>query len=300
MKRQTALIFYVLGIYVVVQFAWWGFHLIELTKELDSIKQTISNRVFMIVGEGLVFLLILIVGLWRIQVSIKKDHQLSLRQNNFLLSVTHELKTPLASTKLYLQTLLKRNFEKEQRDELLHKALQENQRLEEIVETILTAARIENRAFKLHRETIELNSFLIELAEQFNTKLGKEWVKLALDHNLTLETDIFMFKTVVRNLLENASKYASDSPQALIQTQLTETSLKVSIADWGAGVPKEQQDAIFRKFVRVENEETRSQKGTGLGLYIASEFCKLLGGKLTYQTNKPHGSIFEINLTYYA
>lgn len=300
MKRQTALIFYVLGIYVVVQFAWWGFHLIELTKELDTIKQTISNRVFMIVGEGLVFLLILIFGLWRIQVSIKKDHLLSMRQNNFLLSVTHELKTPLASTKLYLQTLLKRNFEKEQRDELLHKALQENQRLEEIVETILTAARIENRAFKLHREKIDVNPFLIDLAEQFNAKNGKNWVQLELDRNFSLETDLFMFKTIVRNLLENACKYAADSPHALLKTELSEGNIKITVSDLGPGIPKEQQDAIFRKFVRIENEETRSQKGTGLGLYIASEFCKLLGGKLTYQTNKPHGSIFEINLTYYA
>ena len=145
MKKQTALFFYILGIYVVLQFAWWGFHLIQITNELQSVNGKANNKAIMIVGEGIVFFSILLFGLWRIKLSIKKDQQLSERQSNFLLSVTHELKTPLASTKLYLQTLIKRDFSTEKREEMLQKAIIENQRLEEIVESILTATRLENR-----------------------------------------------------------------------------------------------------------------------------------------------------------
>jgi two-component system, OmpR family, phosphate regulon sensor histidine kinase PhoR len=149
LKKQTLFIFYLLGIYVVIQFVWWGYHLIQLTEQIGSSDTEISRKITMILGEGSVFLLILTLGLWQIKSAIKKEHLLSDRQNNFLVSVTHELKTPLASTKLYLQTLLKRDFEKVKREELIQKAIVENERLEEIVESILTASRLENNMIRL-------------------------------------------------------------------------------------------------------------------------------------------------------
>lgn len=99
----------------MLQFSWWAYHIIQLTHEVGYEKTAVNKRIGMIIGEGLVFFLILVFGIWRIIRSIKKEHQLARRQHNFLLSVTHELKTPLASTKLYLQTLLKRNFDTEKR-----------------------------------------------------------------------------------------------------------------------------------------------------------------------------------------
>lgn len=294
MKRQTALFFYIIGFYVVLQFTWWGFHLIQLTHELDLMKQTVSHRITMIVGEGIVFLVILIFGLWRIQVSIKRDHKLVTRQNNFLLSVTHELKTPLATTKLYLQTLLKRDFSKEKRDEMLEKALRENKRLEEIVEAILTATRIESESFKPHKEKINLTALLEELKNSYNHQFEKEWIQTDLDSPIFVHTDLFMLKTIFRNLIENAHKYAAESPRLLIYLKRNDLEIRIGVQDEGPGVPKEQQLEIFKKFVRIENEETRSQKGTGLGLYIAAEFSRILGGKLNYLPTKTKGSTFEI------
>lgn len=296
MKKQTSFFFYVLGIYVVLQFTWWGFHLIQLTEELDLMKSTVSNRVWMIVGEGMVFLLILIIGMWRIQVSIRRDRILTERQNNFLLSVTHELKTPLASTKLFLQTLLKRDLEKEKRDDLLQKTLLENQRLAEIVESILTATRLENRSFTLHREWVDLNELIQEIATQINDDLGKKWVKFEFSEHVKVETDVFMMKTVIRNLIENGRKYASDSPELVVKLLRKGEQVSVEVSDFGKGIPLEYQSEIFKKFVRVENEETRSQKGTGLGLFITAEFVKLMGGNISYRANSPSGSIFEILL----
>ena len=113
MNKRTALIFYVLSVYVVVQFIWWGYHLIELTEVASQASQPVSNRIAMIIGEGAVFLILLLIGIWQIRRSIRKELKLSERQNNFLLSVTHELKTPLAANKLYLQTIKKRDLSKE-------------------------------------------------------------------------------------------------------------------------------------------------------------------------------------------
>ena len=118
MNRRTALIFYVLSAYVVIQFLWWGYHIIELTNELAKESTEISSRVRMILGEGSVFLLLLLIGIWQIRRSIRKELNLSARQNNFLLSVTHELKTPLAANKLYIQTIQKRDLSKEQTNDL--------------------------------------------------------------------------------------------------------------------------------------------------------------------------------------
>lgn len=298
MKKQTNIFFYILGIYVVMQFMWWGFHLIQLTNEIQQVSGKLSNKSLMIFGEGLVFIAILLFGMWRIKISIKKDQQLSERQNNFLLSVTHELKTPLASTKLYLQTLLKRDFTPEKRGEMLQKALIENQRLEEIVESILTATRIENRTFKIHREWIDLNEMIDELVHNYNVTLGKPWIVLENPTHvqLKIEADRFMIKTVLRNLIENGIKYAPQSEHLTIFLQRDLNHIKFGTKDNGPGIQNDLRNDIFKKFFRIENEETRSQKGTGLGLFIAAEFTKLNGGKLSYFPNKPTGSIFEIKL----
>lgn len=298
MKRQTALIFYVLGFYVVLQFAWWGYHLISISSQLQTFNKEVNSKTIMIMGEGFVFFILLVFGLWRIKVSINKDQKLSERQNNFLLSVTHELKTPLASTKLYLQTLVKHEFPVEKREDLLKKALLENQRLEEIVEMILTATRIESQTFQLHKEWIDLNEMLSRLAEVENTILGKNWVVFEAKDNVKvqIEADAFMLKTTVRNLIENALKYAPESEKIIVFLRRENNRVKFGVEDFGPGIPAENQRQVFKKFFRLENEETRSQKGTGLGLFIASEFTRLNGGRLNYLPNKPKGSIFEITI----
>ncbi len=111
MNRQATIIFYILSLYVVVQFLWWGFHLIELTSAITEESDLINKRVTMVIGEGIVFLLILLLGHWQIRRSIKKQLTLDKDQRNFMLSVTHELKTPLAANKLYLQTISKRDLD---------------------------------------------------------------------------------------------------------------------------------------------------------------------------------------------
>ncbi len=296
MKKQTAVIFYVLAFYVALQFAWWGYHLIELTQEVAGTDNIVTHKVIMITGEGLVFFLILSLGLWRIRSAIKRDQQLTIRQSNFLLSVTHELKTPLASTKLYLQTLMKREFPADKRNELLQKALYENQRLEEIVEAILTASRIENGTMVAHKEWITLNDLMTELALNYNNRLEKEWVTLDLAEIIHIEADVFMTKTILINLIENALKYAGTNEKLTLFLYKEHQNIKFGVKDLGPGISKEAQTDIFKKFVRLENEETRSQKGTGLGLFIAAEFTKLIGGKIQFLENQPKGAIFEITV----
>ena len=216
MKRQTAIFFYLLGIYVVLQFAWWGFHLIELTESLKSEPTEISKRVVMVIGEGLVFFSILLFGLWKIRSSIKKELQLSQRLTNFLLSVTHELKTPLAANKLYLQTIQKRKLDEEKRNDLMEKAIQENIRLELMIDNILNATRLENNALKPHKEKVELSDFLNQIVERFHKRHQIDLIQREIQQEIHVEIDIFFFETIINNLIENAVKYAGANPKIVV------------------------------------------------------------------------------------
>lgn len=296
MKKKNAIFFYVLGAYVVLQFVWWGYHLIELTKELDSKQSIVSNRVFMIMSEGFVFFTILILGLWKVRSSIKKELKYSVRQNNFLLSVTHELKTPLAANKLYLQTVLKRKLEDEKRNELIEKAISENQRLEAMVDNILNASRLENNVIHLHKEKFSLSNLLNDIGNRFNKILQNDVIQFEIQPGIALEADRFMIETSINNLIENAIKYAGLAKKITIYLEKKDSRLIMGVKDNGPGVPLNFQKEIFEKFVRNEDEETRSQKGTGLGLFITAEFIKIHGGKISYKENIPYGANFEIIL----
>ncbi len=294
MKKQTSIIFYVLGVYVVLQFCWWGYHLIDLTRELGTDERILSNRVTMIIGEGLVFFLILLVGLWKIQSSIKKELRLADRQKNFLLSVTHELKTPVAANKLFWQTVEKRELSIEQQKEIAQKALTENYRLEQLIDNILNASRIENKALQIVREDIDLSAFLNELIDRFNKRFGEEVIERSIESGLRLKADHFFLETILVNLIENALKYGGKHKAIEVYALKNNGLLSIGVKDQGNGVPTEYRAAIFTKFFRGENEETRSKKGTGLGLFIASEFTKALGGKISYSENSPNGAHFQL------
>lgn len=296
MKRQTGIFFYILGLYVVLQFAWWGFHLIELTEELKSDSTDVSKRVIMIIGEGLVFFSILLFGLWKIRSSIKKDLQLSERQNNFLLSVTHELKTPLAANKLYLQTIQKRNLDEEKRKNLMEKAIQENERLEGMIENILNASRLENNALKPHREEIDVTALFEQVAERFQKHNQQELIVLNLEKDIIANLDVFFVETIVNNLLDNALKYGGSSGKIELYLVKKAERLVFGVKDQGPGIEKEEIKKMFEKFYRSGNEDTRQQKGSGLGLFIVAELVRMHHGKVSYKENTPRGANFEILL----
>ena len=292
MKKQTTLFFYLLGAYVVLQFSWWGYHLIDLSHELQKNEPGSQNRTWMVVGEGSVFLALLIFGLWRIRRSIKKELDLSQQQSNFLLSVTHELKTPIASNRLYLQTILKRaNLPNEKREELLKSALGENKRLQEMIENILTATQLDNRVLQLNVSDENIADF----AEDLVQKWSKQRCDISVVNKVreTVKVDKVLIEIMIVNLLENALKYAKGNGINL-SFSLIDRSLQISVCDQGSGISKEDQKQIFKKFYRAGNEETRTEKGTGLGLYIVSELVKIHNGRISYQNNEPNGACFKI------
>lgn len=295
-KPATALV-YLLGTYVILQFIWWGYLMIDLTRASHMENSVIYKRVIMIIGEGSVFLILLVVGLWRIHASVRKEIKMVQQQQNFMLSVTHELKTPVAATKLYIQTLLRHQLSEEKRNELMQKAIDETNRLESLVEQILTASRLEHEKFAFHKERFDLTVFLKELTalqgKRFNMPIA-----FRSPETFSIVTDRSALTTILNNLIENAHKYGKSGHGLDLSVTRNERFVNIHVRDYGKGIAPADQRSVFRKFVRLENEETRSAKGTGLGLYIAYEFTRALGGQLRLlQTDGP-GACFEIQIPY--
>ena len=296
MNKRTALIFYVLSFYVVVQFIWWGYHLIELTQDLNAEKSLIAKRVTMIMGEGAVFLLLLLIGIWQIRRAIKKELRLSQRQKNFLLSVTHELKTPLAANKLYIQTIKKRDLEPAQRAELLDKAIEENARLERMIDNILNASRLESNALKANNELFDLGQLMNDVADRFSSINKNVKIKTDISGSIEINRDKFLIETILSNLVENAIKYAGKAGEITMYGTRTNNTVVFGVKDSGAGISKNVKPEIFKKFFRAENEETRSQKGSGLGLYIVDQLVRIQNGSIQCLDNEPKGANFQITM----
>ena len=296
MNRRANIIFLFLSIYVVLQFIWWAFQLVQLNLTLDDSSENQHRIIAMIMGEGSVFILILAIGLWQIKKAIQKEIELSNRQSNFLLSITHELKTPLAANKLAFQTLLKRNLDEDIKNDLIKNALLESERLETLIDNLLNASRIENKALTPSFTKENLSQIIESLVENTIKLHPKRSIQCQVSGEISISIDKYMIYMVLNNLLENAIKYSTNESVIEIEASQNKQNVLIEIRDHGIGINKGDVELIFNKFYRAGNENTRQKAGSGLGLYISHEFIKLHSGKLEYRPNNPNGSIFTITL----
>jgi K+-sensing histidine kinase KdpD len=271
---------------------------IEIAK--SELEKKLQQRWIMIAGEGTVFLILLISGFLQTRRTFKKEADLTTRQRNFLLSVTHELKSPIASSKLQIETLLKRELSKEKQVEILNHALSDTERLHALVENVLIATRLEDSSHKLVFENSDLSDFMTKEIE----KLSKHHqidtphkAKLDIPNSIFFPIDSFAFVSILTNLYENALKYSGSDPEITISLKQIGTQVFIAIADNGIGIEEAESSKIFEKFYRIGSEETRKSKGTGLGLYIVKQLVQAHKGTIKVKKNSPKGSIFEITLS---
>jgi signal transduction histidine kinase len=316
-KPRPLLLFYLLVAYVLLQFGWWSYLLIEQNKEIYQLKTEINllhhedpqliiekgnelekklhAKWMMIAGEGTIFLILLVIAFLRVRNTFKKESELAERQKNFLLSVTHELKSPIASTKLALETVLKRELEKEKRNEILSNAISDTDRLNTLVENILLASRIEGTVFELHKENVNLSEYLEEgMKQTIQTFSPTQKISLDIQPNIFFSIDKTIFPSIILNLFENAVKYSPENSMIRISLKEQGNGVILSVADEGVGISETEKQNIFKKFYRVGSEETRKTKGTGLGLYIVKYLVEKHGGKILVKDNSPKGTVFEV------
>jgi signal transduction histidine kinase len=222
---------------------------------------------------------------------------LARQQNNFLLSVTHEFRTPLASIKLSLQTLIKRVALEDKFQKLVNNSLDDVARLQSLVDNILFAARMENNAYALQKSNYNISDLLIQYLDKIKLTLGGSRVVInKIEPDLEYEVDEGAFFSAIVNLIENALKYSPADKPVTVSLYRKNSHIDFEVKDEGAGIAEHDRSRIFDKFYRVGNEETRNTKGTGLGLFIVKKITEAHGGIVAVEANHPKGSIFKIKL----
>ncbi|TVR39951.1 MAG: sensor histidine kinase [Cryomorphaceae bacterium] len=293
-RAKVNLIFGLLAGYILLQFLWWAYLLWTLNADYYTLKQELllawgveadmapaeelRRKHWMVIGEGMIFLSLLIIGILLTARYMKRDIRLAQLQRNFLLSVSHELKTPIAATKLYLQTLKKRKLEPAKEAEYLDRALKGNDRLEALVEKIILATRLEHSNIDLKKSRQLLEPFVRDCVATLTAiDEGKHKFSVEIESGIAVMTDSLALETMIINLLENAVKYSPAESEIIVRAANVGHNVEFSVTNPGS-ISVEDQKHVFDKFFRAGNEETRTTKGTGVGLYLVKELAILSGG----------------------
>lgn len=267
------------------------------TREYRELADRYTHQKYMIFGEAAFIVISLLFGLYMVSQSLRKEMQTARQQRNFLLSITHELKSPIASIRLVLETLLKRDrLARSQVETLSRNAIKEADRLHHLVSDLLLAARMQ-LSLQLNKETVEMPQLLHEAVQKVRADHPEVLWDLKIRPDIPAgQYDFFALKTVFINLLENAVKYSPAPARIKLSARATANAIKVEITDRGYGIPDGEKKNIFKKFYRVGNEDTRQTKGTGLGLYIVAEIIRAHNGRIEARDNPEGGSIFLLSL----
>lgn len=249
---------------------------------------------------GTVVFAAMLVGLSFYLVLMIKEVRLNQRQANFVDSVTHELKSPIASLKLYLETLEMRAVSDDQRTQFYRVMEHELERLDHLITQLLEVGRLDAIGMQADPVDIPLEPLLKKCAQSIcahHQRAPQDTISFDVQ-SAVIHARPLVLESVFRNLLDNAVKYGGDPPKVDIQVRVTDRGRVVTrVADNGQGVPPELRKRIFGMFFRAGSELTRRQKGTGLGLFIVQTLVRQLKGRISVQ-DRPGvaGSVFEVDL----
>ena len=258
---------------------------VKLLQKLASKK-----RAWILEGMTMGFITILIgIAMF---VYLDRVVRLNQQQNNFLLAVTHELKTPIAAAKLALQTATKRP-NSDIVPKMIVMAQSNISRLAVLVEQILMATRFENKFTEPQKVWIELSVFFNSVLKNMELKIEDyQRLDIQIPVNLQFYADEQMLSTVIRNLVTNAIKYSEGQGEINIESQINDNNFTLIFTDEGIGISEDEKKNIFKKFYRVGEEKTRTTPGSGLGLFLVKKITEIHGGKVTVENNLPKGSKF--------
>lgn len=319
MKMKFTIAYTLLFVYIIAAIVFWGYSLdkqartlheleiqnlnarqskltaVQYQDEINKLEDKRVRRRKQYLGEGGTFLLITIFASALIYIAYYRQRKLSQIQKNFMLSVTHELKTPVAGIKLNMQTMQRHKLDEENQNKLIHSTISESNRLHDLCNNILVATQLESRRGALYPENIDLIALLQTEVNEYKSRypsLNIEFQTNLPQFNLKGETTLW--KLVISNLIENARKYTVKDPSIKLVLQNNESHVVLQVQDQGVGISEDEKEYIFNKFYRVGNENVRTSKGTGLGLYLVKKIVTLYKYDISVKNNTPQGSIFEV------
>lgn len=305
--------FWILFIYILAALVWWFISLERQSSEMSTLKLQQLNKnnpQYIIqqqevlrykkrqsakfIGEGLTFLALIVTGAAFVYRSIRKQIEVSSLQQNFMMAITHELKTPIATTRLSLETILRRKLDDVQQQKLLLSALSETNRLNILTNNILLASQMEEKTFQRENEQINLADIVETVVSDYKNRFPQRRIEASADKDLYIDGDELLVQIALSNLIDNALKYAPKDGPVYVDLMEDDDTIQIKVSDEGPGVMDEEKKKIFQKFYRSGNENTRRAKGTGLGLYLTKKIIEDHNGDIFVMNNTPHGSIFVI------
>jgi signal transduction histidine kinase len=312
--KLVSLIYWFFLTYMIAAFIWWYVSLEKQNNEIAAIKfqsiqlsdpslsvktQAIQDfqlrKTKQFIGEGLTILLLFLLGAIYVYRSLMKQLRYADQQQNFMMAVTHELKTPIAISHLNIETLLKRELDSTQQLKLLEATLKETKRLDSLSTNILLTAQLDMGQYEANKQLVNLSALVKQTIKSFQERYPSRICNTLVDDALEIQGEPLLIQLLVNNLMDNAHKYAPIKEPIYIHLQSNQNSIRLIIKDQGPGIAANDKNKVFEKFYRVGAESTRTTKGSGLGLYLCKKIATFHNATIQLTSNTPTGSIFTVS-----
>ena len=313
--RSIFILFWFLLAYILAALIWWFIALNRQNKlmtqyEMEQLHPTDKNyqatfneikslekrKTAQYLGEGVTFFLLIIAGAVFVFRAVRRELMISRQQQNFMIAITHELKTPISVAKLNLETMQKRKLDEVQQHRLIQTTLEETNRMNALCNNMLLSSQMEAGGYGITFEETNISELIGKAVQDFVTRYPQQKIEADIAADIFINGDRLLLQILANNLIDNAIKYGNK--ELPISISLSEKNNKIifQVKDQGKGIAVEERDKIFTKFYRVGNAATKAAKGTGLGLYLTKKITQQHNANITVTDNTPSGAIFAIVL----
>ncbi|MES2328333.1 MAG: ATP-binding protein [Bacteroidota bacterium] len=307
----VSLVYWVLLIYMVSALSWWFIALDKQNRDITNIRlnelkkddpayftsslkieEAKKRKTAQYIGEGTIFLALILVGAVYVYRATRRQLRMSQQQQNFMMAITHELKTPIAVAQLNLETLRKRKLDEDTQQKLISNTLQEANRLNTLCNNILFASQLDAGAYHPNKEEINFTDLVEGCVDDCKNRFPHRLIVEDISESIYLVGEALLLQMLVNNLLDNALKYSPKESPVTITLKEADQKITLTVSDEGFGVPDSEKKKIFDKFYRSGDEYTRKAKGTGLGLYLCKKIAESHNGYISVTDNYPAGCSF--------
>lgn len=312
----ASIAYWFLLIYIISALVWWfitlenqnrqmaGLRLSELKMDdpayqshYDTIMEEKKRKTAQYIGEGVTFLALTLFAALFVYRAVRRQIRLQHQQENFMMAVTHELKTPIAIAKLNLETLQKHHLEESKKQKILLTTLQEINRLNTLANNILVSSQLEGHGYRSAKEELDFSDLVKTSVTEFKTRFPERQWEIEIEPEVDITGDALLLQILVNNLLENAVKYSPREGKISCFLRHRNRIVQLEVIDQGPGIPDEEKRKVFDKFYRLGNEATRTTKGTGLGLYLCKKIAESHNAVIRISDNSPAGANFTVSFT---
>jgi two-component system sensor histidine kinase CiaH len=313
--RTVFILYWFLLAYILAALIWWFIALNRQNKlmtkyETEQLQPTDKNyqaayneikalekrKTAQYLGEGVTFFLLIVAGAVFVFRAVRRELRISQQQQNFMIAITHELKTPISVARLNLETMQKRKLDETQQQRLIHTTLEETNRLNALCNNMLLSSQIEAGGYRITNEETNFSELVGKCVQDFITRYPQQKIEPDIAPDIFINGDRMLLQMLANNLIDNAIKYgAKDLPVTVLLREENEKII-FQVKDLGKGIAAGEKDKIFNKFYRLGNAATKAAKGTGLGLYLTKKISKQHNANISVTDNNPSGAIFTVTL----